>query len=125
MGLLNGEIAFNESLGAKLEKLRAIQRTLELVQRAAFDAKLAEAVELLGQLDDDSKSLPVPKSTRISDVLEAKIADLQNHVREMLTAVWDRHIIIDPAKSSIQVSREAEGIVPGVSLNSIRMLNCH
>lgn len=111
MHLLNSEISFSTSLGVTLERLQAIQRTLESVQRAIHDGNSVDAVELLGHLEEDLKSVSFTRSTRISDVLEAKVTDIRDFVKEQLTHVWYRHILIDSARSSIHVKAKVEGAV--------------
>lgn len=122
MDLLNGEIVFNKDLGSILERLQAIQQTLELVQTATFDDRLGEAVESLGKTDGYIKALSLTKSTRISGVLDAKVTDMRNHIKERLIDHWHRHIIIDPARSSIGVRRKAAGTKPRSSLCVGRVL---
>ncbi len=107
--LLNGEVAFNKSLGVILERLQATQRTLDLVQRSILDDRLLEAVDLLGRADENLASLSINKSARISGVLEVKVTDLRNHLVEKLSACWKAYIDIDSAKSSIRFRQTVKG----------------
>lgn len=108
VNLLNGEVAFNQSLGTVLERLQAIQRTLNLAQRASLDDRLLEAVDLLGQVEEDLASLWVSRSTRIAGVLGAKLADLREHVIEKLTKCWKDFVHVDPARSSIAIKQNSQ-----------------
>ncbi len=112
VGLLNGELAFNNSLGATLESLQAIQRTLELIQRAILDGRLREAVDLIGQVEEELNSIPVPRSTRVAGVLGAKISDLRNETVERLTDCWKAHVCVDAVRSSIKISRSLKSRPP-------------
>ncbi len=116
LGLLNGEVAFNKSLGATLEGVQAIQRTLDLVQRAILAGRLLEAVDLLGQVVGELESIPVPRSTRVAGILAAKVADLRNDAVENLTDCWKAYICVDPARSSIKISRSLKGKSPPFTL---------
>lgn len=109
--LLNGEIAFNKSLGDLLEQLRAIQRTLDLVQRAALDDNLLEAVDLLAQIDEKLASLSVTTNTRISSVIGAKVSDIRSHVVRKLTDSWNSYIYVDSRKASIQIRQKMQGML--------------
>ena len=109
--LLNGEIAFNHSLGAILERLQAIQQTLELVLRASLDDSLVNAVELFCKAVGDLAALPFTGSTRISSVLEAKVIDLRSHLEGKLTECWNSHIIINPSEGSIRLCQNGEGVL--------------
>ena len=106
--LLNGEVAFNKILGGTLERLQAIRRTLVLIQRAAFDNRLLEAVDLLSQVDGDLESISISRSTRVAGVLGAKIADLRNHVIERLTDCWNSYVKVDTPTSSITITWVSE-----------------
>ena len=116
LGLLNGEVAFNKSLGATLEGVQAIQRTLDIVQRAILAGRLLEAVDLLEQVIGELESMLVPRSTRVAGILAAKVDDLRNDVVEKLTDCWKAYICVDPARSSIKISRSLKGRSPPFTL---------
>lgn len=110
--LLNGEVAFNNSLGATLERVQAIQRTLDIVQRAILTGRFVEAVDFLEQVEGELDSIPGPRSSRVAGILDLKIADLRNDVVEKLTDCWKACICIDSARSSIRISRSVNGRSP-------------
>ena len=103
--LLNGEVAFNKSLGATLERLQFIQRKLDLIERAGLDNQLPEAVNMLCEVDRDLESISISRATRVAGVLGAKIADLRSHVVEQLTKCWNTYINVDTSTSSINITR--------------------
>lgn len=109
LGLLNGELAFNRSLGATLERIQAVQRSLDLIQEAILAGQLLEGVDLIGQVEEGLKSISVPRSTRLSGVLGARVADLRNEVVEKLTDCWKAYVCVDSANSSIRISGNANG----------------
>ena len=106
--LLNGEVAFNKSLGATLERLQAIQRTLDLIQRATLDNRLLETVDLLCQVDGDLESMSISQTTRVAGVLGAKIADLRRHVIEGLIMCWNNYVNADTSTSSVKITQRSE-----------------
>ena len=106
--LLNGEMAFNKNLAATLERLQAMQRTLDLIQRAALDNRLLEAVDLLCQVDGDLESMSISRTTRVAGVLLAKIADLRSHVIEGLTTYWNSYVNADASTSSVKITQRSE-----------------
>ena len=108
--LLNGEIAFNKSLRATLEQFQAIQQSLDLVQRAATDDRLAEAVERFVEIVPKIASLPTSGATRVSGILEAKVSDLRDYVKKRLIDCWNHYIRIDSAESSIGIRPKADGM---------------
>lgn len=122
VGLLNGELAFNKSLGSILERVQAIQKTLDLLQRAILDGQLLESVELLGQADTGLDSIIVSRSTRVAGVLDARVADIRNDVVEKLTDCWKAYVCVDSARSSIKISRILKGRSPALSPSKARLI---
>lgn len=114
VGLLNGELAFNKSLGAMLERIQAVQSSLDLIQEAILAGQLLEGVDLVGQVEEGLKSISVPRSTRLAGVLGARLADLRNDVVEKLTDCWKAYVRVDSAKSSIKISRISNGRSPEI-----------
>ena len=112
MHLLDSEITFNESLGATLERVQAIQQELELVQRSALDDCLQEAVDNMTQVYGKIDSLSMIKGAKISDIFGAKFKDLQSLLREKLTCYWNGHIRVDSTKSSVQVIADGSHVEP-------------
>ena len=107
--LLNGELAFNSSLRARLENVQAIQRTLDLVQQAIVNGRPLEAVDLVIQAEGKIGSELAPRSTRVASILGAKVDDLRNDMVEKLTDCWKAYVCVNPARSSIKISRSLDG----------------
>lgn len=122
VGLLNGEVSFDKSLGGTLERLQAMQRTLNIVQGAILDSRLLEAVDLLGQVEGEFDSIPVSRSTRVAGVLGAKITDLRNDVGEKLIDCWKAYIGLDSARSSIRITQSLNGRSPTFSSTDRRLI---
>ena len=104
---MNGELAFNESLVGTLERLQAISKTLDLIQRAIIDDQPLEAVELL-----EDVILRLPSSTfgtgRVSDVLGSQVADFREETTEKLTEYWNDYIHVDKVASSVVIRRQPQ-----------------
>lgn len=109
VALLNGEVHFNNDLLALLEGLQAVQKSLDLVQRLTLDDRWLEAVELFNKAGQDLSSLSMSNSTRISGILEAKVADIRSHLVKKLSACWKAYITVDPAKFSIRLKQTVKG----------------
>ena len=119
--LLNGELAFNESLGRILERVQAIQRTLDLVQETLLASKLLEAVDFLRQVEEELNSVPVPRGTRVAGVLGTKIADLRNDTVKQLIDCWKAYVRVDSTRSSIKISSSLNGRSPAVSTSDPKL----
>ena len=115
VGLLDGEVAFNKSLGRILERVQAIQRTLDVVQETLLAGKLLEAVDLLRQVEEELDSIPVPQSTRVAGVLGTKVADLRNDAVEKLIGCWKAYVCVDSTRSSIKILSSVNGRSPATS----------
>ena len=103
--LLNGELAFNKSLEATLERLQAVQKTLDIIQRATLDNQLTRAVDLLAQVREDLARVSVSRTTRVLGLLEARITDLRDHVSAKLIECWNAYIHIDSTKAAIMIGQ--------------------
>ena len=112
--LLNGELAFNESLGRILERVQAIQRTLDLVQETLLGGKLLEAVDFLRQVEEELDSKPVPRGTGVAGVLGTKVADLRNDTIEKLVDCWKAYVCVDSTRFSIKIASSVTGRPPAV-----------
>ena len=109
VGLLHGELVFNKSLETTLERVQAIQKSLDLVQRALLDDRLLECVDLIGQVEEELDSISVPRSSRVAGALGARATDLRDDVVEKLTGCWKAYVSVDSARSSIKISRNLSG----------------
>ena len=122
VGLLQGELAFSKSLGATLERLQALRRTLDGVQQAVLAGRLLEAVNLIEQVEDDLESIPVPRSTRVAGVFSAKVDDLRNDVVEKLTGCWKVYICVDVDRPLVKISRSLGSRSPALSSSDSRLI---
>ena len=102
--LLNGEIAFNTSLGEVLGRMQAMHRTLDLAQQATINGQIINAVGFLGQAEIDLENIPLSQSASIVGVLGAKILDLRDHLAKESTGCLKEFIQVDPATSSITIA---------------------
>ena len=119
--LLNGELAFNESLCRILERVQAIQRTLDLVQETLLAGKLLEAVDFLRQVEDELASVPVPRGTRVAGVLGTKVTDLRNDTIEKLIDCWKAYVFVDSTRSSIKIASSVNGRSPAVYTSDLKL----
>ena len=91
-----------------MERIQAVQKTLDIVQRATLDNQLTKAVDLLAQVRGDLATVSVSRSTRVLGLLEAKITDLQEHVGAKLIERWNAYVHIDSTKSAIIIGQVPE-----------------
>jgi centromere/kinetochore protein ZW10 len=76
VGLLNNEIAYNESLARVIEQLRDISTLLDSAQDAAVRGHVMYAIERLEDVDGAFKNLGRFGNTRVVAVLKGKEAQM-------------------------------------------------
>ncbi|KAL9118319.1 MAG: hypothetical protein Q9187_005137 [Circinaria calcarea] len=108
VGLLNGEVAFNEALAGILQEIKELQSTLASVQGATVDYRLLDAVSLLQEAERQLASTRAGRNTRPAELLGKKIADLRVAVEKTLTDSWDSIIHIDATSSLISIQHETK-----------------
>ena len=122
VGLLHGELAFNKSLEATLERVQAIQKSLDLVQRTLLDDRLLECVDLIRQVEEELDSISVPRSSRVAGTLGARATDLRDDVVEKLTRCWKAYVSVDSARSSIKISRNLSGRLSTIPSSDLMLI---
>ena len=88
-----------------MERLQAVQKTLDVIQRATLDNQLTRAVDLLAQVRENLARVSISQTTRVLGLLEAKITDLRDHVSAKLIECWNAYIHIDSTKSAIMIGQ--------------------
>lgn len=108
VGLLNGEVAFNETLAGTLLGINELRSTLDSVQGVTLDCRLLDAVSSLQEAERQLGSVQAGRNTRPAELLGAKIADSRVAVEKALTECWESIIHIDTTNSTISIQNEAE-----------------
>ena len=100
--MLEGELAFDESLEIILERLQALRSQLDQIQQAVLHNELPNAVDLLGGFGAAIPSTPSSNS-RVAAVFSSKTAEIRSDVREKLVQCWSAHVQVDRDTPSIQI----------------------
>lgn len=108
INLLNGEVAFNESLSCTLQGISELRSILDSIQGATLEHRLLDAVTSLQEAEQQLGSIRAGRSTRPAELLGAKIADSRIALEKALTEYWDSIIHIDATNSMISIQNEAE-----------------
>ncbi|KAF2994823.1 ribosome bioproteinsis protein ytm1 [Curvularia kusanoi] len=103
VGLLNTEIAYNESLARVIEQLRDISTLLDSAQDAAVRGHVMYAIERLEDVDGAFESLGSFGSTRVVTVLKGKQAQMRKAIIEMLTDSWNGLLEVDAANNKVSL----------------------
>lgn len=103
VGLLDTEIAYNESLARVIEQLRDISTLLDSVQDAAVRGHVMYAIERLEDVDGALKSLGPFGSARVVAVLKSKEAQMRKAIVETVTDSWNGLLEIDAANNRVSL----------------------
>ena len=109
--LLEGEVAFNKTLGAILQRLQVIRQKLDVAQRATLDDQLQEAVELIEELEGENASLSLSQNARVASLFGARITDLREHVIEKLAQSWKSLFRVDALRCSIRINHHSTSML--------------
>ena len=107
VNLLQEELSFSTTLSNTLGRVHGIRHTLDLAREAILVEKLADAVGLLVEVEQELDALRSLDSTRISSLFKAKINDLRNVVAEAIIQCWDTLLHTDAAALTISIRHEA------------------
>jgi len=117
VGLLEREVAFNETLTATLEHVRYANDLLGQVQNAAVLGELEVALERLQQAEASIGGLEGLKDNRTVALLERRASGLKESLEDLTTECWDALIEVDSKARSVEVkTQELETYPPGSAL---------
>ncbi|KAI9818132.1 MAG: hypothetical protein M1827_000757 [Pycnora praestabilis] len=99
--LLQGEIAFNETLGWTLEVVQKIQRRIEKVDTASADGDLIKAATTLDKAHRDLRLLSSFEGTRVYGLLKENLVELRKLLTQDLEECWKDLMIVDHEEKRI------------------------
>lgn len=108
VGLLNEEIAYNESLARIVEQLRDISLLLDSAQDAAVRGHTMYAIERLEDANGAFEGLGPFATTRAVSVLRSKESQMRKAVVETLTDSWSRLLEVDAANNKVSLKETIE-----------------
>jgi centromere/kinetochore protein ZW10 len=118
VGLLNTEIAYNESLARVIEQLRDISTVLDSAQDAAVHGHVIHALERLEDAHGAFKTLGPFETTRAVSALRTKEDQLKKAIVETVTDSWNGLISVDNMNNKITLKETIEREAP-VNINTI------
>ena len=108
VGLLNNEIAYNESLARVVEQLRDISTLLDSAQDAAVRGHVMYAIERLEDVHGAFKSLGRFGNTRVVAVLKGKEAQMRKAIIDVLTESWNGLLDVDAVNNKVSLKDTIE-----------------
>ncbi|KAL9007094.1 MAG: hypothetical protein Q9188_000129 [Gyalolechia gomerana] len=116
--LLEGEVAFNESLAATLEQIRRGRHRADKIQSLLSQGGLSEAVELCVENEAELATIPSGRNVRAIAVLRNEGIETRHDIVRALTQKWYDVVEVDDQTSTVSLSQSAE------SLSTIATATC-
>ncbi|KAL2021459.1 hypothetical protein VTK56DRAFT_7092 [Thermocarpiscus australiensis] len=104
------ELNYNAQVQDALRGIRAVNQTLDEVERARDERRILDALHLLERSWKELDAIPVNKSCRAIKLLDIRAFELKSDVHEVFDHVWNAlvHVDIENHRVSISNSREDE-----------------
>ena len=104
VALLEGEVAFTETLVLVFERIRGLGQVLENIQRAILEDRTINTPDMLVEAATQLETIRHRCNTRAAGVLKSKLARLRAEVEESLLHHWEMlvHVEVSPPKFKIK-----------------------
>jgi centromere/kinetochore protein ZW10 len=91
-----------------LQGIKAVNETLDQVERARDDRRILDALHLLEKSWSQLDEIPVSKSCRAIKLLDIRAFELKTGVHEVFNHVWNALVHVDVEHGSVSVRQAAE-----------------
>lgn len=105
VGLLLGEVEYNQNVVEILEQIRQLKQVLRQGQEAVRSERLDEAVDFLLFAEHELNTLPARKITKIYGLLSASITEIRHGLVEKLKKCWKAFFQTDFTTATFSVKR--------------------
>ena len=107
--LLQKEVAFNDTLFTTLEQVQGVKQTVDAAQEAVIAGNLTEGAKLLQNSGEQLSHLDGCSNTRLTGLLQDKLADLEATLAESAIKQWKALVHTNYDQGHITIMRELEG----------------
>lgn len=108
VGLLHGEIEFNQKLVEILEQVRKLRQMLKQGQTAVQSENFGEAVETLLSAEHELNTLPARQITKVYGLLSVSITEIRHDLIEKLTSYWKGFFQADLTANTFSVKHRVQ-----------------
>ncbi|KAF1984495.1 hypothetical protein K402DRAFT_447537 [Aulographum hederae CBS 113979] len=108
VALLQGEMAFNESLTATLEHMRTVSSILDTAQEAAVEDQIILALERLAEADKAMRCLDAFEESRFAGILQDRASQFRSALEEIVIECWNAIVKVDPTDHKITIKGETQ-----------------
>ena len=117
VALLEGEVAFTETLVLVFERIRGLGQVLDTVQRAILEDRTIDTPDMLIEAATQLEIIRHCCKTRVAGVLKSKLARLRAEVEGSLLHHWNMlvHVEIYPPKLKIQHEVQRKPLIEWIS----------
>jgi len=103
------ELNYNQQVQLALRGIKAVNQTLDQVERARDDRRILDALHLLEKSWTQLDEIPVSKSCRAIRLLDIRAFELKRDVHEVFDHVWNTLVHVDVEHGRVSVRDTAEG----------------
>ena len=107
--LLEGEVAFTETLVLAFERIRRLGRVLDTVQRAILEDRTIDTPDMLVEAETQLEIIRHRCNTRAAGVLKSKLARLRAEVEGSLLHHWKVLVHVEVSPPELQIQHEVQG----------------
>lgn len=108
VGLLLGEVDFNQNVVEILGKIRGLRQVLRQGQKAVQSESFGEAVDILLGAEHDLNTLPARQITKVYGLLLAGVTEFRHELIEELTKCWKGFFRADFTTATFSVKHRVQ-----------------
>lgn len=102
------ELNYNQQVQQALQGIKAVNQTLDQVERARDDRRILDALHLLEKSWTQLDEIPVSKSCRAIRLLDIRAFELKTDVHEVFDHVWNALVHVDIEHGTVSIRDTAE-----------------
>ncbi|KAH8908938.1 hypothetical protein BR93DRAFT_977027 [Coniochaeta sp. PMI_546] len=102
------ELNYNQQVQQALQGIKAVNQTLDQVERARDDRRILDALHLLEKSWTQLDEIPIGKSCRAIRLLDIRAFELKTDVHEVFDHVWNALVHVDIEHGSVSIRDRAE-----------------
>lgn len=110
MGLLQTELAYNETLKGIVEQIQTISGLLDIAQDAAVQDQVSQALDRLQEVDKALAQLGDFENTRVVGVLRSRSSQLKAAILENTAECWSNLLVVDYNERRITAKNEIQSM---------------
>lgn len=109
VALLEGEVAFTETLVLAFQRIQGLGQVLDTVQRDILEDPIIDTPDMLVEAATQLEIIRHRCNTRAAGILKSKLARLQAEVEESLLHHWRMLVHVEVSPPIFKIQHEIQG----------------